>query len=281
MYSQFIIHAMDYYSYGKILREYDNGAGNRYMTTNHERDKETGLDYRGARYYDSDVARFLSLDPLATKYPMLSPYNYVGAMPIIAIDPDGKKIVFPADATEEFKARFNEAREYLKAHGADDLIQQMDDLDAIFTISETKGLGVFTPSSTTIYWDPYAGAETAEGHILSPTVVLNHEADHALQEILHPEQKKADRATKDPEYTNLEEKRVITGSEQTTALKLGEIKEGEVTRRGHTTEGSVQTSGPTSNIDVNEVTITAPFPLIQPLPKRGIESIHTTPTKLN
>lgn len=62
------------------------------MNTQHERDRETGLDYRGARYYDSDVARFLSLDPLAAKYPMLSPYNYVAGNPIIFIDPDGREI---------------------------------------------------------------------------------------------------------------------------------------------------------------------------------------------
>nr|WP_294860817.1 RHS repeat-associated core domain-containing protein [uncultured Fluviicola sp.] len=85
-----IVNALDYYSYGKILREYDNGAGDRYLTTGHERDKATGLDYRGARYYDSDVARFLSLDPLAAKYPSFSSYNYVMANPIRLTDPDGR-----------------------------------------------------------------------------------------------------------------------------------------------------------------------------------------------
>ncbi len=85
-----ITNAMDYYSYGKILREYDNGAGDRYMTTNHERDKETGLDYRGARYYDSDIARFLSIDPWANKYPSWSTYSYSFCNPIIFKDPTGK-----------------------------------------------------------------------------------------------------------------------------------------------------------------------------------------------
>jgi RHS repeat-associated protein len=87
-----IINALDYYSYGKILREYDNGAGDRYLTTNHERDKETGLDYRGARYYDSDIARFLSTDPWADKYPGWSTYNYVMGNPIRLIDPTGKGV---------------------------------------------------------------------------------------------------------------------------------------------------------------------------------------------
>jgi len=85
-----VVNAVDYYPYGKVLREYDNGDGDRYLTTNHERDRETGLDYRGARYYDADVARFLSTDPWANKYPSWSTYNYVLSNPIAYIDPSGK-----------------------------------------------------------------------------------------------------------------------------------------------------------------------------------------------
>jgi RHS repeat-associated protein len=83
---------MDYYPYGKILRQFIANAPEPYHTTHHERDVETGLDYRGARYYDSDIARFLSLDPLAANYPSLSDYSYVAGNPIIFIDPDGREI---------------------------------------------------------------------------------------------------------------------------------------------------------------------------------------------
>ena len=45
---------LDYYPYGKILREWVPATGaEKYLTTHHERDQETGLDYRGARYYDA------------------------------------------------------------------------------------------------------------------------------------------------------------------------------------------------------------------------------------
>ena len=81
---------VDYSPYGKELRAYHNGAQEKFLTTHHERDTETGLDYRGARFYDSDVARFLSLDPHAMDYPWLSDYVYVGNNPIIFIDEDGK-----------------------------------------------------------------------------------------------------------------------------------------------------------------------------------------------
>ena len=83
----------DYFPYGKVLRKYQNGDQERYLTTQHERDEETGLDYRGARYYDSDVARFLSLDPLAGDYPSWSAYNYVLGNPMAFIDPNGKEAV--------------------------------------------------------------------------------------------------------------------------------------------------------------------------------------------
>ncbi len=65
------------------------------MTTQHERDVETGFDYRGARFYDAEVGRFLSLDPLAVDYPSWSDYSYVMGNPVIFIDPDGKNTTDP------------------------------------------------------------------------------------------------------------------------------------------------------------------------------------------
>ena len=72
------------------LREYTVGQPERYLTTHHERDQETGLDYRGARFYDSDIGRFLSVDPLAADFASVSPYNYVLGNPVFLIDPDGR-----------------------------------------------------------------------------------------------------------------------------------------------------------------------------------------------
>ncbi|MBO7200824.1 MAG: RHS repeat-associated core domain-containing protein [Bacteroidales bacterium] len=57
-----------------------------------ERDSETGFSYFGARYYDSDILTgWLSVDPLADKYPGLSPYAYCGWNPVRLVDPDGEK----------------------------------------------------------------------------------------------------------------------------------------------------------------------------------------------
>ena len=60
--------------------------------TGKERDAETGYSYFGARYYDSDLSGlFLSVDPMADKYPSISPYHYCHWNPIYLIDSDGKK----------------------------------------------------------------------------------------------------------------------------------------------------------------------------------------------
>jgi RHS repeat-associated protein len=55
--------------------------------TSKERDVETGLDYFGARYYESWSGRWMSVDPLAKKYPGWSPYCYVRDNAIGLSDP--------------------------------------------------------------------------------------------------------------------------------------------------------------------------------------------------
>jgi RHS repeat-associated protein len=79
------------------LREYFTPTRERYLTTQHERDTETGYDNRGARLYDADVMRFLSVDPLAADYAAWSSYNYVLGNPLIFVDPDGRS------ATNEYR----------------------------------------------------------------------------------------------------------------------------------------------------------------------------------
>ncbi len=57
------------------------------MTT---RNAETGVYYYGARYYSPDVSVWLSVDPLAHKFPWQSPYCFTNNNPINLIDPDGR-----------------------------------------------------------------------------------------------------------------------------------------------------------------------------------------------
>ena len=67
-----------------------NSEGERYQFTGHEFDSETTYDYHGARYYNREMGRYMSVDPLAMKFPGWSTYNYVMGNPIMLIDPTGK-----------------------------------------------------------------------------------------------------------------------------------------------------------------------------------------------
>ena len=58
--------------------------------TGKERDEETGYSYFGARYYDADLLKgWMSVDPMADKYPSISPYAYCTWNPVKLVDPDG------------------------------------------------------------------------------------------------------------------------------------------------------------------------------------------------
>ena len=58
-----------------------------------EKDEETGYSYFGARYYDAELmTTWLSVDPMADKYPNISPYAYCAWNPVKLVDPDGEDI---------------------------------------------------------------------------------------------------------------------------------------------------------------------------------------------
>ncbi len=61
--------------------------------TGKERDPETGYSYFGARYLDhTPLTLWLSVDPMADKYPYISPYAYCAWNPLKLVDPDGDSI---------------------------------------------------------------------------------------------------------------------------------------------------------------------------------------------
>ena len=86
----------EYIAFGEILfDEHSSEHTMPYLFNGKELDSETGLYYYGARYYDPRVSLWLNVDPLAEKYPHVSPYTYTLNNPIKFIDPDGRDIVLP------------------------------------------------------------------------------------------------------------------------------------------------------------------------------------------
>ena len=73
--------------------------GYRSIFTGKERDEETGYGYFGARYMDHELTTmWLSVDPMADKYPSISPYAYCAWNPVKLVDPDGRDIVLSESA---------------------------------------------------------------------------------------------------------------------------------------------------------------------------------------
>jgi|GEM_PF-4233074 len=64
-----------------------------YKFTSKERDRESGYDYFGARYYDSRIGRWGQVEPLLDKYVSFSPYCYGLNNPMVLKDVDGLDVI--------------------------------------------------------------------------------------------------------------------------------------------------------------------------------------------
>ncbi len=81
-----------YFAYGEtFVDEHRNSTNSPYLFNGKEYDEETGRYYYGARYYDPRVSLWIGVDPMAGKYPGVSPYCYTFNNPVKFIDPDGKE----------------------------------------------------------------------------------------------------------------------------------------------------------------------------------------------
>ena len=228
----------DYYPTGALMGSSQSGEFQRYKYNGKELDRTHGLDWYdyGARNYDAALVRWNGVDELSEKYYPFSSWSYCFNNFVNNMDKDGKRVLFAKGTSEAFKQYFKQAITYLKSHKADGLFAKLQASNVTIYIGEQKERykgSRFFKASKVLLWDPLTCLITTNNKVMSATTVLNHEADHALQEIENPVQKSNDEKTKLEQYGDAEEKRVITGSEQRTARALGEIREGEVTRSDH------------------------------------------------
>ena len=141
--------------------------------TGKEKDSETGFYYFGARYYDPSLSGlFLSVDPMADKYPSISPYAYCVWNPVKLVDPDGKEIdisILSQDNQDRLinclskltglslyvkggKLRYNysNGNERYSSKARQDLINAIDDENILIAVAEcsentsSRTKGIFT-----------------------------------------------------------------------------------------------------------------------------------------
>jgi RHS repeat-associated protein len=95
---------LQYLPYGELFISQRNTEefDSRYKFTAKELDNETSYTYFGARYYDSELSAWLSVDAYSSKYPSISPYIYAANNPVKIIDPNGDSLWINGNNGEKF-----------------------------------------------------------------------------------------------------------------------------------------------------------------------------------
>src|SRR5580698_623011 len=170
-----VIDESDYYPYGgeNMLA---SGSGQAYKFTGKERDDESGNDFFGARYYSSNMGRWMSPDwdakPAAVPYAdfadpqTLNLYGYVSNNPLSRADPNGHLMMSLEEVASWGGAGSGGANP--SAGGG------------IWDTTTTGGVGAPTPSSTPAQNNaPQATPATAQQQNLpnAPTPSGNHNLD--------------------------------------------------------------------------------------------------------
>ena len=152
--------------------------GYRYGFNGKEKDDElkgegNSYDY-GFRMQNSRIGRFLSVDPLTKSYPELTPYQFAGNSPIVAIDLDGLEPEYIIDKqgklTEPVLKMLNELFLYDE--------NMMRDVHFDKNPNLRKGVNAETLNSTRVATNP-AGANGNDGNRWIRT--LSHELKHVEQ----------------------------------------------------------------------------------------------------
>lgn len=221
---------------------------------------ETDTLYSEATLEPEIVSRWLSTDPLAKKYPSHSPYNFVGNMPIIAIDPDGRKIYIVVGKTEdgkdikiryipgmnssglgEFAKNTIDGLNYIHQQSPEQ-INYLSRTDHKVNIIESE---TYTADSkyqpdygdeTTLTWNDNEVVTTQTDNLIqsTPIEILAHEIDHADKFVRISDKAYNASNSDDPawsefnmwayndkEYMEKEEMRAINGLEKTIRKSLG------------------------------------------------------------
>ena len=137
-----LVQHIQYVPFGEVfVEETKSSWSTPYKFNAKELDDETGLYYYGARYYDPRTSVWLSVDPLAEKYPNVGSYVYCVNNPVKFVDPDGReKIIALNQNSKRNIPLINAAKNYpennpvihLWGHGTSSGIELNDNTNSTF-----------------------------------------------------------------------------------------------------------------------------------------------------
>ena len=247
-----IIEENNYYPFGLKHEGYNSSltAGTyKYKYQGQERQDEFGLNWDSFKWrnYDYAIGRFMSIDPLSEEYAYNSTYAFQENKIRLGRELEGLELVYRKGTSPEFKEKFAKTVSFMNDKGTSGQLEDLNEMSKTTLIDNTGNGSFYRLGTDELFWDSTMAVQTTNNKIMSPATVLGHEIDHALSDkkdsVKHAENSKKG---SDAKYDTKEEKRVIQGSEQTTAKKHGDIKPGEVTRKDH--GGSARFApDPTSN----------------------------------
>ncbi|MDO4197230.1 MAG: RHS repeat-associated core domain-containing protein, partial [Prevotellaceae bacterium] len=100
----------------------------------------TGWIDFGARQYDSFLGRWTTVDPLAEKYPGISPYLYCAGNPVNYVDPDGNSLSTHTDKYGVVQRVIDDGDLGVYRHDGD-AEQTISELDSSYSSDYTSGGG--------------------------------------------------------------------------------------------------------------------------------------------
>jgi RHS repeat-associated protein len=145
-----IIEENNYRPFGLKMRGFNtsisslgNSVAQHYKYNGKELSEEFGLNTYdfGARNYNPDLGRWMNLDPLADNYANITPFAFVVNMPLVAIDPDGKRIIIIGNEAYRNKVIFELAKLASTEEGSKQFLElsESDDDIIIAMFSEVDG----------------------------------------------------------------------------------------------------------------------------------------------